>query len=70
LLSYLFLSLIYNEMHRSDSTMSLASMVENMKDIMVVYAARGKTVRARLDFKSETGKTIGRIMRLDELITK
>ncbi|MEM3290960.1 MAG: hypothetical protein QW046_05535 [Candidatus Micrarchaeaceae archaeon] len=42
LLSYLFLSLIYNEMHRSDSTMSLASMVENMKDIMVVYAARKK----------------------------
>lgn len=70
LLAYLFLSLIYNEMHRSDSTMSLVSMVENMKDIMVVYAARGKTVRARLDFKSETGKTIGRVMKLDELITK
>ncbi|MEM0195828.1 MAG: transposase [Thermoplasmatales archaeon] len=70
LLSYLFLSLIYNEMHRSDSTMSLASIVENMKDVIVVYAARGKTVRARLDFKSETGKTIGRIMKLDEPITK
>ncbi|MEM3191988.1 MAG: hypothetical protein QW292_07860 [Candidatus Parvarchaeota archaeon] len=50
--------------------MSLASMVENMKDIMLIYAARGKTVIAILNFKSETGKTIGRIMKLDELITK
>ncbi|MEM0141724.1 MAG: transposase, partial [Thermoplasmatales archaeon] len=69
LLSYLFLSLIYNRMHRSDSTMAIVSMAKNMKDIMVVYAARGKTVRSRLDFKSETGKTIGRVMKPDELIT-
>ncbi len=68
MIAYLFLALIYNEMHRSVDEISLQSTAEAMKDIMVVYAARGKTVRSRLDFKSETGKIMGRVMKLDDLV--
>lgn len=68
LLSYLFLALIYNEIHKTDGSVSLASTVESMKDIMIVYAARGRTVRGRLDYKSETGRTIGKILSLDDLV--
>jgi hypothetical protein len=42
LLAYLFLSLIYNEIHRAKESISLPSTVDIMKDIMVVYAANGK----------------------------
>ena len=45
MLAYLFLALIYNEMHGPADEISLASTTDIMKDIMVVYAARGKTVR-------------------------
>jgi transposase len=68
LLAYLFLSLIYNEMHRTEKSVSLPSTVDVMKDIMVVYAARGKKVSERLDFKSETGRKIGMIMKLDQVL--
>ena len=68
LIAYLFLSLIYNEMHRSDESISLPSTVDMMKDVMVVYAASGKKVIERLDFKSERGKETGRIMKLDQLL--
>ncbi|MFG1519475.1 MAG: hypothetical protein AAE977_03220 [Thermoplasmataceae archaeon] len=42
LLAYLFLSLIYNEVHRAKESISLPSTVDIMKDIIVVYAANGK----------------------------
>ena len=45
MLAYLFLTLIYNEMHGGADEISLESTEDIMKDIMVVYAARGKTVR-------------------------
>ena len=57
-------------MHRPISEISLASTTEIMKDIMVVYAARGKTVIPRLDFKSEAAKKIGGVMKLDELVKR
>ncbi|MEM4115194.1 MAG: hypothetical protein QXP59_04210 [Saccharolobus sp.] len=68
MLAYLFLTLIYIEIHKSVNAISLASPVDVLKDIMVVYAARGKTVKGKLDFKSETGKTRGRVMKLDEIV--
>ena len=63
LMAYLFLALIYNEIRRYRE-ISLASTVEIMKDIMVVYAARGKKVIEKLDFKSEMGEEVARIMNL------
>ncbi len=70
LIAYLYLALIYNEMHRSVSEISLGSTTEIMKDIIVVYAARGKTVIPKLDFKSEVAGKIGGIMKLDEIVRR
>ena len=39
-----------------------------MKDIIVVYAANGKNVMGRVDFKSEKGREVGSIMKLDQLL--
>ena len=55
LLAYLFLSLIYNEIHKTEESVSLPSTVD-MKDIMVVYAANERKVSGRLDFKSDIGR--------------
>ena len=68
LLSYLFLSLIYNEMHRAEEGVTLPSTIDIMKDIMVVYAAKGKKVKESLDFKSEMGRNMGMIMKLEEIL--
>jgi hypothetical protein len=35
---------------------------------MVVYAASGKMVNERLDFRSETERETGRIMKLDQIL--
>ena len=68
LLAYLFLSLIYNEMHRTEKSVTLPSTIDIMKDIMVVYAAKGKKVNESLDFKSEMGRNMGMIMKLEEVL--
>ena len=68
LLAYLFLSLIYNEIHKTEESVSLPSTVDIMKDIMVVYAANERKVSGRLDFKSEIGREVGRIMKLDQVL--
>ena len=68
LLAYLFLSLIYNEIHKTEESVSLPSTVDIMKDIMVVYAANERKVSGRLDFKSEIGREVGRIMKLDQML--
>ena len=39
-----------------------------MKDIMVVYAANERKVNERLDFKSEIGRKMGMLMKLDEVL--
>lgn len=41
-----------------------------MKDITVVYAASGKKINKRLDFKSETGGEAGRIMKLGQILKR
>ena len=68
LMAYLFLALIYNEIRKSGGSVSLQSTIEIMKDIMVVYAARGKKVIERLDFKSGMGEKTGRILKLDQML--
>ena len=68
LLAYVFLSLIYNEMHKTEDSISIPSTIDVMKDIMVVYFANKKKVNERLDFKSEIGRKMGMIMKLDEVL--
>ena len=51
----LFLPLIYNEIHKTEESVSLLSTVDIMKDIIFVYAANEKKVSGRLFFNSETG---------------
>ncbi|MEM0133635.1 MAG: hypothetical protein QXU18_00180 [Thermoplasmatales archaeon] len=40
-----------------------------MKDIMVVYAGMGKTVRSRLDLKSEMNRRVGENMKIGDLVS-
>ena len=47
LMAYLFLALIYNEIHSHDESVSLISTMGYMKDINLNYAARGKSARNR-----------------------
>jgi hypothetical protein len=42
LLAYLFISMIYNEIHKTEESVSLPLTVDTMKDIMVVYNANEK----------------------------
>ena len=60
--------MIYNEIHKTEESISLPSTVDIMKDIMVVFAASGKKVNERLNFKSEVGRETGRIMKLDQIL--
>ena len=45
-----------------------SSIIEIMKDIMIVYAARGKRVMEKLDFKSEMGNEVAVIMKPDQVL--
>ena len=58
----------YNEIHKTEESVSLPSTVDIMKDIIVVYAANERKVSGRLDFKSEIGREVGRIMKLDQML--
>lgn len=44
LMAYLFLALIYNEIHPENESISLISVRDCLKDININYAARGKSV--------------------------
>jgi hypothetical protein len=68
LLAYLFISIIYNEIHKTEESISLPLTVNIMKDIMVVFSVSGKMVNERLNFKSETGREMGGIMKLDQIL--
>ncbi len=70
LIAYLFLSLIYNEIKKYDDSVSVSSTIEAMNDIMLVYLARSNKIKEKFDFKSEIGKRIFEIMKLEDLIRK
>ncbi len=69
-MAYLFLSLIYNEIKRYDGSETLSSTIESMNSIMLIYLARGNKIKQKFDFKSEIGRRIFEIMRLEDLIVK
>lgn len=68
LMAYLFLALIYNEVHDHDDTVSLMSTVEYMKDIHVNYAMKGKTVITQLECKSPESELFRDVMDLEHMI--
>jgi len=68
LMAYLFLSLIYNEIHRADESVSLISTMEYMKDINLIYAANGKHVTEKIECKSHVSDLIRRTMNLEGMM--
>jgi len=68
LMAYLFLSLVYNEIHRVDESVSLISTMEYMKDINLIYAANGKQVTEKIECKSHISDLIRRTMNLEGMM--
>ncbi|MHB8561621.1 MAG: transposase, partial [Thermoplasmataceae archaeon] len=68
LMAYLFLALIYNEIHSHDESVSLISTMEYMKDINLNYAARGKSVTVRMECKSDVSELIRKAMDLESMV--
>ena len=68
LMAYLFLSLIYNEIHRADESVSLISTMEYMKDINLIYTANGKQVTEKIECKSHISDLIRRTINLEGMM--
>jgi len=68
LMAYLFLSLVYSEIHREDESASLISTMEYMKDINLIYAANGKQVTEKIECKSHISDLIRRTMNLEGMM--
>ena len=68
LMAYLFLALIYNEIHSRDESVSLISTMGYMKDINLNYAARGKSVTVKMECKSDISELIRKAMNLESMI--
>ncbi|MCL4311324.1 MAG: transposase [Candidatus Thermoplasmatota archaeon] len=68
LMAYLFLALIYNEIHSHNESVSLISTVGYLKDINLNYAIRGKSVTSKIECKSEISDLIGKTMNMESMI--
>ena len=68
LMAYLFLALIYNEIHSHNESVSLISTVGYLKDINLNYAIRGKSVTSKIECKSEISDLIGKTMDMQSMI--
>ncbi|WP_298407866.1 transposase [Ferroplasma sp.] len=68
LMAYLFLALIYNEIHSHNESVSLISTVGYLKDINLNYAIRGKSVTSKIECKSEISDLIGKTMDMESMI--
>ncbi len=68
MLAYLFLALIYNEIHAQNDGISLISTAGYMKDMNLNYAAKGKMVTSRLECKSPESEAIRKTLRLESMI--
>ena len=68
LMAYLFLALIYNEIHSRDESVSLISTMGYMKDINLNYAARGKSVTVKIECKSDISELIRKAMDLESMV--
>ena len=68
LMAYLFLALIYNEIHSHNESVSLISTVGYLKDINLNYAIRGKSVTSKIECKSEISNLIGKTMNMESMV--
>ena len=68
LIAYLFLALIYNEIHAQNDGISLISTAGYMKDMNLNYAAKGKMVTSRLECKSPESEAIRKTLGLESMI--
>jgi len=66
-LDYLFPAPIYNEIC-SYRGVAITSTIEIIKDIMVVFVARGKEATEELNFKSEMKEETARIPKPDQVM--
>ena len=67
LMAYLFLALIYNEIHRNSKTASLISTIDYLKDININYAIKGKIVTTKIECKSDIAVMIRDTMEFEKL---
>ena len=68
LMAYLFVALIYNEIHSRDESVSLISMKDYFKDINLNYAANGKSVAWRIECKSDISELLVKTMNLESMV--
>lgn len=68
LMAYLFLALIYKEVHAIDQSVSLISIRECLKVINLIYATNGKSVITRIECKSDISELIVRTMDLESMV--
>ena len=68
LMAYLFLALIYNEIHPENESISLISIADYMKDININYAANGRSVTWRIECKSDISGLIVKTMNLESMV--
>ena len=67
LMAYLFLALIYNEIHRNSKTASLISTIDYLKDININYAIKGKIITTKIECKSDIAVMIRDTMEFEKL---
>ncbi len=68
LMAYLFLALIYNEIHPENESISLISIRDYLKDINLNYAANGRSVTWRIECKSDISKLLVKTMNLESIV--
>jgi len=66
LMAYLFLALIYNEIHRNNKITSLISTNDYLKDININYAIKGKSVTSKIECKSDIAVLIKDTMEFEK----
>ena len=68
LMAYLFLTLIYHEIHSKDESVSLISIRDYLRDINLNYAANGKSVTWRIECKSDISELMVKTMNLESMV--
>ena len=68
LMAYLFLALIYNEIHSVDDSVSLISIRDYLRDININYAASGRSITWKIECKSDISELLVKTMNLETMV--
>ena len=68
LMAYLFLALIYNEIHPENEFISLISIRNYLNNINLNYVATGRSVTWRIECKSNISGLIVKTMNLESMV--